>query len=92
MSDGPSQRPERPHVPTWRIILAAILDFATVFGFGGYVIARFTGNLTSTGFRLEGAPAFALFALIIGYFLLAPRMGGTLWQRILRARRPRGDA
>jgi uncharacterized membrane protein len=79
------------HVPTWRIILAAILDFITVFAIGGYVIARFTGNLTETGFQLNGAPAIVLFALMIAYFVLAPRMGGTLWQRILRARRQRGD-
>ena len=74
-------------VPTWRIVLAAILDFFTVFGLGGYVIARLTGNLTETGFALNGMPAVALFAVIILYFVLAPRMGGTLWQRLLRARR-----
>lgn len=74
-------------VSTWRIVLAAILDFFTVFGVGGYVIARLTGNLTETGFALNGMPAVALFAVIILYFVLGKRMGGTLWQRLLRARR-----
>lgn len=74
-------------VPTWRIVLAAILDFITIFALGGWVIARFTGNLTENGFQLTGVPALILFALIIAYFVLARRMGGTLWQRILRARR-----
>lgn len=74
-------------VPTWRIVLAAILDFITVFVLGGWVIARFTGNLTESGFQLSGMPALILFGVIIAYFVLARRMGGTLWQRILRARR-----
>ncbi len=74
-------------VSTWRIILAAILDFFTIFALGGYLIARFTGNITETGFQLNGTPAVILFAVIIAYFVLGPRMGGTLWQRILRARR-----
>jgi len=74
-------------VPTWRIVLAAILDFVTIFALGGYVIARFTGNTTENGFQLNGAPALLLFVVIIAYFFLSKRMGGTLWQRILRARR-----
>jgi len=77
-----------PAPATWRIILAAILDFFTVFGLGGYIIARLTGNLTDSGFALTGGPAFMLFALIILYFVGGRYMGGTLWQRILGARRP----
>jgi uncharacterized membrane protein len=74
-------------VSTWRIVLAAILDFITVFALGGYVIAKLTGNITENGFQLNGWPAVVLFAVIIAYFVLARRVGGTLWQRILRARR-----
>ena len=85
MSDTQSSVPA-----TWRIVLAAILDFLTIFALGGYVIARLTGNLTETGFQLSGAPAVALFVLIIAYFVVLGRyMGGTIWQRFLRARRPR---
>ncbi|MFN4099864.1 MAG: hypothetical protein ACK4GT_08810 [Pararhodobacter sp.] len=75
-----------PPPATWRVILAAILDFFTIFGLGGYIIARLTGNLTESGFALNGAPAFMLFALIIAYFVAGRYMGGTLWQRILKAR------
>jgi DMSO reductase anchor subunit len=74
------------NVPTWRKVVAAILDFFTVFLVGGYVIATFTGNTTEGGFELNGMPAIALFALIIAYFWLGSRYGGTLWQRILRTR------
>lgn len=74
-------------VATWKIVLAAILDFFTVFAIGGYVIGKLTGNVTETGFSLNGMPALALFAVIIVYFVLARRVGGTLWQRILRTRR-----
>ncbi|MCW1932899.1 hypothetical protein [Pararhodobacter zhoushanensis] len=72
---------------TWRIILAAILDFFTIFAVGGYVIAKLTGNVTESGFSLSGMPAVLLFAVMIGYFVAGRYLGGTLWQRILRARR-----
>lgn len=74
-------------VSTWRIVLAAILDFITVFAVGGWVIARFTGGLTENGFSLNGMPAVILFIVIIAYFVVGRRTGGTLWQRILGARR-----
>ena len=56
-------------VATWRKVLAAILDFLMVFFGGGYAIGRLTGNVTAEGFKLEGAPALLLFALIIVYFV-----------------------
>lgn len=74
-------------VPTWRKVLAAILDLLTIFFVGGYVIGYLTGNVTSEGFQLEGAPAMILFAVIIAYFVVFPKyLGGTLWQRILKTR------
>lgn len=74
-------------VPTWKIVLAAFLDFLTVFFVGGFIISAIFGGRTTGGFNLEGMPALLLFALIIAYFVLAPRFGGTLWQRILKTRR-----
>ena len=41
--------------PLWRRALAGLLDFLTVFFVGGYVIGALTGNLSSEGFKLEGA-------------------------------------
>jgi hypothetical protein len=74
-------------VATWRKVVAAILDFLTAFFVGGHVIGRLTGNLTEGGFALEGAPALALFAVIIAYFVVFARyLGGTLWQRLLGVR------
>ena len=71
----------------WRIILAAILDFFTIFFVGGYVVAALTGGTTPGGFQLDGWPALACFALIVAYFWIGRKyLGGTLWQRILKAR------
>ena len=77
----------KPPVATWRKVLAAILDFLMVFFVGGYVIGRFTGNLVDGGFKLEGAPALVLIAVIVLYFLIFTKLlGGTLWQRVLGVR------
>ncbi|MEZ5801344.1 MAG: hypothetical protein R3D29_13900, partial [Nitratireductor sp.] len=74
-------------VSTWRKVVAAILDFFTIFVIGGYVIAKLTGNTTNDGFQLNGIPALILFAVIIAYFWLGSKVaGGTLWQRILGTR------
>lgn len=71
-------------VSTWRKVLAAILDFFTIFFVGGYIVAYLTGGLTDGGFSLQGASAFILFALIIAYFVVFSKyLGGTLWQRVL---------
>jgi DMSO reductase anchor subunit len=78
---------EVKQVSTWRKVLAAILDFLTIFFVGGYVIGYLTGNVTSEGFQLQGAPALILFAVIIAYFVIFPKyLGGTLWQRVLKTR------
>jgi hypothetical protein len=74
------------HVSAVRKILAVVLDILTVFIGGGYAIAAFTGDTTDGGFQLNGGPALLLFALIAVYFIVLPRVGGTIWQRILRTR------
>lgn len=74
-------------VATWRKVVAAILDLITIFFAGGYVVGYLTGDLTPEGFSLEGGPALLLFALIAAYFVVFSKyLGGTLWQRILKAR------
>jgi hypothetical protein len=73
---------------TWRIVLAAILDFFTAFFILGFVVAYFSGGLTEGGFELSGLPALIMFALIILYFVVFNKyLGGTIWKRILRASR-----
>ena len=77
-----------PQPATWRIVTAAVLDFLTAFFVFGYGIASVLGGRTEGGFQLNGLPALLLFALIIAYFILFNRfLGGTIWKRILRARR-----
>jgi hypothetical protein len=58
-----------------------------IFAISGYVVASITGNTTDEGFDLKGGPAFIVFAIIILYFFLFRRyLGGTIFQRLLRAR------
>ena len=83
--------PDQPAAPkqisTWRKVFAAILDFIFIFAISGYVVASITGNTTEQGFDLKGGPAFIVFAIIILYFILFTRyLGGTIFQRLLRAR------
>ena len=68
---------------TWKIVVAAILDFLLVFFGAGYVIARLTGNTTADGFELNGGPALLLFALVIAYFVVMNKwLGGTVFKRL----------
>lgn len=79
-------KPAAP-VATWRKVLAAILDFLTVFLAGGYAIGYLTGNVTAEGFNLQGATALILIAAIVAYFVVGSKyLGGTIWQRILYPR------
>ncbi|KXG86599.1 hypothetical protein [Agrobacterium bohemicum] len=73
---------------TWRIVLAAILDFFTAFWIFGFIVASVSGGRTEDGFSVQGMPAVLVFALIVAYFLVFNRfLGGTIWKRILRAKR-----
>ena len=67
---------------TWKVVIAAILDFFLVFLVGGYIIAKLTGNTTDGGFQLNGMPALALFALVILYFWGMRKVGGTVFKRV----------
>lgn len=73
-----------PEMSTAMKVLAAVLDFITIFFAGGFVIARLWGQSTDGGFKLSGVPALVLFLVIIAYFMLMPKIAGsTLWQWIL---------
>lgn len=72
---------------TARKVFAAILDFLFIFIVGGYVVARLTGGATDEGFELNGMPAFAVFGIVVLYFIVFSRfLGGTLFQRLLGVR------
>jgi hypothetical protein len=80
------QRPIGPS--TWRIVLAAILDFFTAFFVLGFGVASVFGGRTENGFHLSGGPALLAMALIVVYFVVFNKyLGGTIWKRILRAKR-----
>ncbi|MDP9836618.1 putative RDD family membrane protein YckC [Neorhizobium huautlense] len=73
---------------TWRIVLAFILDFFTIFWIAGLGVAFVFGGTTENGFSLNGLPALLCFVLMIAYFVVFNRyLGGTIWKRILRAKR-----
>ena len=74
---------------TAKRVIAAILDFFTVFFGGGWIIGRLTNETTPDGFSLSGGAAFALFALIVVYFYVGRKFaGGTIWDRIFGIARP----
>lgn len=74
-------------VSTARKVFAAILDVLFIFIVAGYGVAHFAGGTTEGGFELNGAPAFALFGIIVLYFIVFSRFfGGTLFQRLLGVR------
>ncbi|KGM33927.1 hypothetical protein [Inquilinus limosus] len=79
--------------PTWRVVIAYILDVFTVFFGFGFLIGWLTGGLTGNGFQLNGLPAFVMFALIIAYFVICHRwLRGTLWRHILGVPRPAAES
>jgi uncharacterized RDD family membrane protein YckC len=69
----------KEEAPTWKKVLAFIVDLLVSFLVLGYLVAAMTGGLTSDGFSLEGGPAFLVFALVVLYFVLMNKfVGGTL--------------
>ena len=90
MSETLQVSPAQPaRAATWKRVLAAILDFLTVFYVGGLLIGLVTGDTKGGSFELSGLPALILFALLVAYFYVGRRrLGGTLWDRIFRIARP----
>lgn len=72
-----------PPTPHWKIIVAAVLDFLTIFFIGGYAVATLTGGITANGFNLTGWGALLALVVIVLYFVIGNRTGGTIWKRIL---------
>ena len=90
MSETLNASPAQPaRAATWKRVIAAILDFLTVFYVGGLLIGLVTGDAKGGSFELSGVPALILFALIVTYFYLGRRQfGGTIWDRVFRIARP----
>ena len=66
--------------------VAVIIDTIVLF-IVGYAIASFTGDTTSEGFELTGAPAFALILIFFMYYIvLEATLGATLGKLALGLR------
>ena len=66
-------------------IFAFFIDIFISFVPLGFIIAYFTGDVTSAGFSLEGLPALLLFVLVITYFFVGNKyFGGTIGKRVMR--------
>jgi hypothetical protein len=87
-----------PAQPTWKRVVAGILDFllaSLVFGFvlgkifpaEPHAVPNFPGATTTELFGLSGWPALLLLALIIAYFVILGRTGGIIFQRLFGMRR-----
>jgi len=70
----------------WPRLVAAIIDSILYFVLS-YVVAIQTGNTTSDGFQLTGAPAYITMAAWAAYFILFEAyLGGTVGKLILGMR------
>jgi hypothetical protein len=92
-----------PPQPMWKRNLAGTLDFFLAFFVCVYVVSKIFGNLSDTpdvfgepvasfnfgdaSFKVGGGPALLAFALVIAYFVILGKTGGTVFQRLFGMRR-----
>jgi len=83
--------------PLWKRNAAGILDFLLVLIVGGNLLAKLPGNhppapvipgaTTTQVVAIGGWPALALIIVIIAYFVILGRTGGTVFQRVFGMKR-----
>ena len=84
-----------PPQPLWKRNLAGILDFLLVFLGAGYLLSKIPTNQPSAPpfvpargtqmvelFGIGGWSTLLLIVLIIAYFVIMGRTGGTIFQRL----------
>ena len=91
-----------PPQPFWKRAIAGVLDFLLAFSLIGLIIANTVGSrpaaktgggvdlklsATGVGFNIEGWPALLVFGLVIAYFVILGRTGGTVFQRLFGMKR-----
>lgn len=74
-------------VPTWKVVLAFLLDLYAAFYFFGCLIAWWTDKLEigffNFSFDLEGVSALVLYSLILAYFIVMNKFfNGTFGRKI----------
>lgn len=87
-----------PPQPLWKRNLAGVLDFLLVAIGLGYPLGKLPGNspgafASNPGVHevwgLSGLPLLLLFVLVVAYFVVLGRTGGTVFQRLLGMKRTR---
>ena len=70
------------HAGVGRRFVAQVIDLVVLFVLA-YLIAVVTGDTTSSGFQIEGGPAFLWFAIVGLYFIALEGMyGQTVGKRL----------
>ena len=89
-----------PPQPLWKRNVAGILDFVLALLVFGFVLSKLFGNepkpaVTNANgstvelFNLGTVPTIILIVLIIAYFVVLGRTGGTVFQRLFGMKRAR---
>ena len=86
-----------PAEPMWKRNLAGILDFLLVFFTLGFLLSKIFGNISSPpsaatdaasiSFDLGPWPSLLLVVLVVAYFVVLGRTGGTVFQRLFGMKR-----
>lgn len=77
-----------PPQPVWKRNLAGLLDFLLAFIALGYLLTALGfGTWMQGGFVLGPWPSLVLVGIIVMYFTVLGRTGGTVFQRLFRMRR-----
>ena len=88
-----------PPQPLWKRNLAGILDFLLAFVVFGFLASKVFGNqhvapaVTPPGttatelFGMGTWPSLSVLVLIIAYFIILGRTGGTIFQRLFGMKR-----
>jgi hypothetical protein len=86
----------------WKRNAAGILDFALAFVVCVYLSSKLIGDIAHEPFfgepilslglngeniRIRGVPAFLAIALMVSYFMILGRTGGTIFQRLFGMKR-----
>jgi hypothetical protein len=77
-----------PPQPVWKRNLVGILDFLLAFiGFGFLLATLGFGTRLQGGFNFGPGPSSLLLLMIVAYFAVLGRTGGTVFQRLFGMRR-----
>ncbi len=82
--DSTIELPPDQRVAQWRITAAGVLDLLTIALPTAYVVAHLTGNVTEDKLSVSGWGAWLWLAIIVAYFVIGKRTGGTIWERVLK--------